>query len=193
MDQSTTLRIQMNSADYAAEQARAAYVASLPVPDQANYYVEQAQGAMDAASREARQLEATGHFVLGLLARETGSAGSMDAVHAMTTQEVTGLEVEIERLKEQIRLERRVFLDSQPSVSPAVGGLYFTRVPDNQVLIALLATVGGLLVFLTVGIYLGLFPIPYLEATGARERVTIIAGLWSVTVLMGYLGLYIFT
>jgi hypothetical protein len=183
----------MNSATYAAEQARAAYVASLPVPDQAAYYVGQAQGAMDTASREARQLEATGHFVLGLLVRETGSAGSLDAVHDMTAQEVSGLEEEIERLKEQIRMERRVFLDSQPTVSPAVGGLYFTRVPDNQVLIALLSTVGALLVGLTVGIYLGLFPIPYLEATTARDRLMIIAGLWSVTILMGYLGLYSFT
>lgn len=193
MDQSTTLRIQMNSAEYAAEQARSAYIASLPVPQQADFYVAQAQPRMEEASREAQQLKATGAFVLGLLERETGSAGSLEAVHAMTTQEVGGLEEEIEQLKQQIRLERRVFLDSQPSVSPAVGGLYFTRVPDNQVLIALLSTVGALLVFLSVGIFLGLFPIPRLEATSTRERVYIILGLWVLTVLMGFLGLYTFT
>lgn len=193
MDQSTTLRIQMNSAEYAAEQARAAYIASLPVPEQADYYVANAQPKMEAASREGRQLEATGHFVLGLLERETGSAGSLDTVHAMTEQEVSDMEAEIERLKQQIRMERRQFLDAQPSVSPAVGGLYFTRVPDNQVLIALLSTVGALLVFLSVGIFLGLLPIQYLLGTSTRERVYIIAGLWATTILMGYLGLYTFT
>lgn len=193
MDQSTTLRIQMNSAEYAASQARAAYLASLPVPQQAEFNVEQAQPRMEEASREAQQLEATGHFVLGLLARETGSAGSLEAVHAMTQQEVGGLEEEIERLKQQIRLERRTFLDSQPSVSPAVAGVYFTRVPDNQVLIALLATIGALLTFLSVGLFLGLFPIPRLEATSTTERLMVIAGLWTVTILMGYLGLYSFT
>ncbi len=183
----------MNSAEYAAEQARAAYIASLPVPEQADYYVANAQPKMEAASREGRQLEATGHFVLGLLERETGSAGSLDTVHAMTEQEVSDMEAEIERLKQQIRMERRQFLDAQPSVSPAVGGLYFTRVPDNQVLIALLSTVGALLVFLSVGIFLGLLPIQYLLNTSTRERVYIIAGLWATTILMGYLGLYTFT
>lgn len=193
MDQSTTLRIQMNSAEYAAQQARAAYIASLPVPDQANFFVTDAQPKMDAASREGRQLEATGHFVLGLLARETGSAGSLDTVHAMTEQEVGDMEAEIERLKQQIRMERRAFLDAQPSVSPAVAGLYFTKVPDNQVLIGLLSAVAALLTFLTVGIFLGLLPIYYLTALGTRERVYVIVGLWAATILMGYLGLYSFT
>lgn len=183
----------MNSADYAAEQARAAYIASLPVPDQANFYVTQAQPKMEEASREARQLEATGHFVLGLLARETGSAGSLDAAHGMAQEEVLGLEEEVEHLKEQIRMERRLFLDSQPSVSPAVGGLYFTRVPDNQVLIALMATLGFFLLFVSVGLYFGLFPIPFLEATSVRERLMVIVGLWSVSVVVGYVGLYTFT
>jgi len=193
MDQSTTLRIQMNSAEFAAEQARAAYIASLPVPEQADYFTTNAQPKMDAASREGKQLEATGHFVLGLLARETGTAGSLDTVQAMTEQEVGDMEAEIDRLKQQIRMERRTFLDAQPSVSPAVAGLYFTRVPDNQVLIGLITAVGALLVFLSVGIFLGLLPIEYLLATGTRERIYIIAGLWTATILMGYLGLYSFT
>jgi hypothetical protein len=126
MDQSTTLRIQMNSAEFAAEQARAAYIASLPVPEQADYFTTNAQPKMDAASREGKQLEATGHFVLGLLARETGSAGSLDTVQAMTETEMGDMEAEIDRLKQQIRMERRTFLDAQPSVSPAVAGLFTT-------------------------------------------------------------------
>ena len=39
----------MNSAEYAAEQARAAYVASLPVPQQAEFHLEQAGPAMARA------------------------------------------------------------------------------------------------------------------------------------------------
>lgn len=193
MDQSTTLRIQMNSAEYAAEQARKAYLASLPVPEQASFLTEKAQPQMEVATREAQQLEATGHFVLGLLERETGSVGSLDALHTQTEGEISGLEEEVERLKQQIRMERRIFLDSQPSASPAVGGLYFTRVPDNQVLIGLLSVVGALLIVVSLGLYFGLFPIEYLLATSVSERLYLMAGLWIGTVLLGYLGLYTFT
>jgi hypothetical protein len=193
MDQSTTLRIQLNSAEYAAEQAREAYVASLPVPQQAEFYTEQAAPLMAAARQEARQLESMSGFVLELLSRETGGATSIAALEQQTEGEMQGLAEEIERLKGQIRMERRQFLDAQPSVSPAVGGLYFTQVPDNQVLIALLSTVGALLIFVSAGVYLGLFPIQRLLATSVTERLTLIAILWAVAILGGYLGLYTFT
>jgi hypothetical protein len=193
MDQSTTLRIQLNSAEYAAEQAREAYVASLPVPQQAEFHLEQAAPAMTAARQEVQQLQSMSGFVLELLSRETGGSTSIAALEQQTEDEMQGLAEEIERLKGQIRMERRQFLDAQPSVSPSVGGLYFTQVPDNQVLIALLSTVGALLVFVSAGIYLGLFPIQRLLATAVTERLTLIAILWAVAILGGYLGLYTFT
>jgi hypothetical protein len=193
MDQSTSLRVQLNSAEYAAEQAQAAYIASLPVPEQAAFYLGQAAPAMNAAKREAQQLENTCGFVLELMKRETGGSGSLQELQQATEQQFQDLTEEIERLKSQIRMERRQFLDAQPSVSPAVGGLYFTQVPDNQLLIALMATLGALLVFVSAGIYLGLFPVEYLLATAVSERLTLIAVLWAVAVLGTYLGLYTFT
>jgi hypothetical protein len=193
MDQSTTLRIQLNSAEYAAEQARAAYVASLSVPQQAEFHVEQAAPAMTAARQEAQQLESMSGFVLELLSRETGGASSIAAVEQRTEAELQTVADEIERLKGQIRMERRQFLDSQPSVSPAVGGFYFTQVPDNQVLIALLSTIGALLVFVSAGIYMGLIPIEGLLSTSMTERLTLIAILWAAGALGVYAGLYIFT
>jgi hypothetical protein len=193
MDQSTSLRVQLNSAEYAAEQAQSAYIASLPVPEQATFYLEQAAPAMNAAKREARQLENTCGFVLELMKRETGGSGSLQELQKVTENQFQDLTGEIESLKSQIRMERRQFLDAQPSVSPAVGGLYFTQVPDNQLLIALMATLGSLLVFVSAGLYLGLFPIEYLLATAVSERLTLIAVLWTVAVLGTYLGLYTFT
>jgi hypothetical protein len=193
MDQSTSLRVQMNSAEYAAEQARAAYIASLPVPQQAEFYLEQAQPAMDAAKQEARQLENLSGFVLELLKRETGGASSFAEIEARTHAELQSLTDEQEELEHKIRVERRKFLDQQPSVSPAVGGLYFTQVPDNQVLIALISTLGALLSFLSVGLYMGLFPIPYLQNTAVSERITMIAILWGISALVFYFSLYLFT
>jgi hypothetical protein len=193
MDQSVSLRVQMNTAEYAVEQARAAYIASLPVPEQANFHLEQAAPAMTAAKREAQQLENTCGFVLELMKRETSGSGSLQSLEQMTEKQLQDLNDEIERLKGQIRVERRQFLDAQPSVSPAVGGLYFTQVPDNQLLIALLSTLGALLVFVSVGLYLGLLPIDYLLRTSVSERLTLIAVLWGVAVLATYMGLYTFT
>lgn len=193
MDQSSLLRIQMNSAESNAEQARTAYISSLPVAEQASYFMDTVGPRIDTASREAQQLQQIDRFVLSVLERETGSIGSLDSVKEMTDKEISKMEEEIEHLKTQIRMERRLFLDAQPSVSPSVAGTYFLQVPDNRLLLAFMITTAIFLSLISIGIFLGLFPIPRLEATTVRERIFLIAGLWSATILIVYLGLYSFT
>lgn len=186
-----TKRIQMNSAESAADAARAAYVGALPIDQQAEMRLGEARDSMETRAREAQQLTGLNELLLKLQARE-GSETLGDAAAAVQSQIAT-VSAEIDELKAQIRRQRRLFLDAGPSVSPAVGGLYFTRTPDNQVLIAFLSCFGAFLLFAGLLVIMGHVPLYYFSAMTMGERVKVVAGGWAVAVVAMYAAFFVFT
>jgi hypothetical protein len=186
-----TKRIQMNSAEAAAEAARAAYMGALPVDQQAEMRLAGSRDVMEIRAREAQQLAGLGAVLQQLQARE-GSETLGDAAEIVQGQIAT-VSAEIEELKSQIRRQRRLFLDAGPSVSPAVGGLYFTRTPDNQVLIAFLSCFGAFLLFSGLLVIMGHVPLYYFSAMTMGERIKVVAGGWAVAVVAMYAAFFVFT
>jgi hypothetical protein len=117
------------------------------------------------------------------------------------TEEVAGIiggqaatvQGQIDDTKAQIRRERRLFLDASPSVSPAAGGVYFTKTPDNQVLILFIGGFCGFLAVLSALILLGAMPGDYFTAFTMGDRLKTVALLWAAGLLLAYVGLYVFT
>ncbi len=130
--------------------------------------------------------------VLTVLDREHNSGGGEGASELVRDQ-VSTVQKQIDDAKAKIRLERRLFLDASPSVSPAVGGLYFTRTPDNQLLILFIVGYCGFLAALSALLLLGAIPGQYFAAFTMGDRVKTVVILWIAGLLLGYLGLFVFT
>lgn len=188
-----TKRIQMNSAGQAYDQATAAYISALPADQRAEARRETVTTKMAPSLSEAEQLIAMDSFLLKLLNRETGSGGALSSLTDVAESEAARIQAEIDSLKTQIRTERRIFLDSSPSVSPAVGGLYFTRTPDNQVLIAFLSCFGGFLLFAGLLVLMGHVQLTYFDRMNMTERVQVTLVGWGVGLAMMYIGFFVFT
>lgn len=188
-----TKRIARNSAEAAYNKANTDYESCLPLNDRIEEAFSRVKPTADAIAKEANQLEAMGKFLLRQMQQDTGSDVSVEQMKAMAQGEIKGLQEEIEELKAQIRKERRVFLDSDPQVSPAVAGLYFTKVPDNRVLIAFLATFGGFLLIMSLLIILNHLPFQYFQNMTMAERLKIVAGGWIGSFVMMYIGFMTFT
>lgn len=165
----------------------------LPPEQQASARLEALSPAMRNADTEAEQLVFMNEFLLGLLSKETGTDQTLVNLAGMAENEMEKLQARSEELKAQIRTKRRIFLDSAPQTSPAVGGLYFTKVPDNQVLIAFLSTFGAFLLFVGMLIILGHMPFAYFQSMTDRERLTTVAMLWVSGFIIMYAGMYLFT
>jgi hypothetical protein len=164
----------------------------LPPEQQGAARLDSVSPAVKAAETEAAQLYFMNEFLLGLLVKETGTDNTLINLAEIAEDEMNTLQQRIEELKAQIRTKRRIFLDSEPQKSPAVGGLYFTKVPDNQVLIALLSTFGSLLLFVGLLIILGHGP-SYFTSMGQSRRFTSVAMIWVAGIVIMYAGLYMFT
>jgi hypothetical protein len=121
-----------------------------------------------------------------LLTAPTVDTKSIDA----TAKE---LQDEIDAIKADIRKERRVFMDSDVSVSPAVGGLYFTKVPDNQILIAFISCFGAFLLFVGLLIILNKVPIGYFQGMTMPNRLTTVGLVWSIALIFTYISFFAFT
>jgi hypothetical protein len=130
--------------------------------------------------------------VLTVLDREHNSGGG-DGASEIVHNQVTTVQNQIDAAKAKIRLERRLFLDASPSVSPAVGGLYFTRTPDNQVLILFIVGYCGFLAALSALLLAGAVPGQYFATFTMGDRVKTVAILWGAGILLAYLGLFVFT
>jgi hypothetical protein len=165
----------------------------LPPDQQASARLEATSPAIAAANSEAEQLVFMNEFLLGLLAKETGTDQTLIDLAGIAEKEMETLQARSEDLKAEIRTKRRIFLDSEPQKSPAVGGLYYTKVPDNQVLIAFLSTFGAFLLFIGLLIILNHMPIAYFETMGQSERYTTVAIMWVAGIVIMYAGLYMFT
>ena len=173
--------------------ARQSYEECIPASQRSAERLQTAQDRIDKYNTEAEQLLFMNAFLLQTLEKEAGNMSTLNDLGGIVKGTISDLQAEIDNLKSQIRTARRRFMDSGPQVSPAVGGLYFTRVPDNQVLIGLLSTLGVLLIAVSACILLGFSPIGYMERTSITERLITVASIWVGTLLLTYMALFIFT
>lgn len=175
-------------------QASADYLQTcLPPDQQASARLDTVSPAIRSAESDASQLFFMNQFLLGLLQKETGTEQTLIDLAGIAEDEMTKLQAQIEDLKSQIRTKRRVFLDSEPQKSPAVAGLYFTKVPDNQVLIAFLSTFGAFLLFVGLLVILNRIPLDYFIGLQPRERYSSVAIFWVSGIIIMYAGMYMFT
>lgn len=175
-------------------QASADYLQTcLPPEQQASARLDTVSPALRSAESEAKQILFMNRFLLDLLQKETGTEQTLIDLAGIAEGEMAQLQSQIDDLKSQIRTKRRVFLDSEPQKSPAVAGLYFTKVPDNQVLIAFLSTFGAFLLFVGLLVILNRIPLDYFIALQPRERYSSVAMFWAIGIVIMYAGMYMFT
>ena len=193
-------RIQMNTAQQTLEaakasfdQTRTAYITSLKPVDRSRMLLKEIEPVVERLDKEANELAYINTFIMKQMGQGLGSSDTLASLNDMATGEIDSIQKEIDGIKSQIRLERRRFLDASPKVSPAVGGLYFTKVPDNQLLIALLSVVGILLAVVSALIIMNHLPFAYFQAMTMSERVKITGVIAGVTIVAVLVGLWTFT
>lgn len=186
-------RIQLNTTKAAYEAAKQDFEQCQPPDQRSAARLGEMKEAITKYETEAAQLFFMDEFLLNTLDKEAGNNNTIVGLGEIAERQTQAIQDEIDALKSEIRKERRRFLDSGPQASPAVAGLYFTKVPDNQVLIGLLACMGAFLIAISIAIVAGYLPGDYLGRATAGDRWKIVGTLWIVTVITTYLGLFIFT
>lgn len=194
-------RIKQNSAQAIVDQAtkvltkaKAEYIGCLSPAKQASAHVADAKDAIDAIQKEVDAIAYMERFILNQLKREISGGETVTTLLESARREADSLRTGIDDLNVTIRKERRLFLDANPSVSPAVGGLYFTQEPDNQVLIAFVSCFGAFLLFMGVLVLMNHLPIPYIQdRLTTTNRIQLVVGSWILACILAYAGLYIFT
>ncbi len=200
-------RIQVNTAQQAVDlatqgrdQAQTDYLACLGPQEQGAAALANAKPEMDRLEKESLELFKMNEVLLQMLGREAQAQGTVADLALYTEQEAQSLRNQIDALKASIRTERRKFLDASPSVSPAVGGLYFTKTPDNKILIAFMSCMGIFLLFVSAVILLNMVPELTTDPNSFKfanlqigERVKIVAILWVVAVVATWCAFYLFT
>ena len=172
-------------------QARSDYQSCLSPDARTQARMDDETSRLGRLSDEADALWRMDATMLTVLERELN--GPTEEAAGILGGQAATVQGQIDDVKAQIRRERRLFLDAQPSVSPAVGGVYFTRTPDNQVLILFIVGYCGFLAAISALILLGAVPIPFFQAFTMGERVKTVAMLWGAGLLLAYVGLYVFT
>ena len=195
-------RIQMNTAKSAldtAQQAydakRAAHLTCMEPTKRSEILIGDAQPVIADLEAQARSIAYMNDFLVGYLQKDVAAGGTRKGLKSLAASEQEKLATEITRLKAEIGTERRRFLDSGPQDSPAVGGLYFTRIPDNQVLIAFIVCLVAFLLIAGVVIIrdsLGILYAAQINLT-IGERVKLVLGGWAGILLIVYLGFLLFT
>jgi len=142
---------------------------------------------------EKDQLNYVGNFVLKQLEKEISTDSSFNSIRELATQSKESLRQQIDEIKGDISKERRIFMDSDVQRSPAVGGLYFTKVPDNKILIAFLCCLGAFLLFGSLLLILNHIPVDFFKAMTISERIQIVVGSIVGTLFLVYISLYTFT
>ena len=193
-------RIQMNTAQQTLEaakasfeQTRTAYITSLQPVDRSRMLLKEIEPVVERLDKEANELAYINTFIMKQMGQGLGSSDTLASLNDMATGEIESMQKEIDGIKSQIRLERRRFLDAGPNVSPAVGGLYYTKVPDNQVLIALLSVTGILLAIVSALIIMNHLPFAYFQAMTMSERVKLTGVIWVAGIVAILVGLWTFT
>jgi hypothetical protein len=177
-------RIQLNS-------AKAAYTGCLGPAAVASAALDEAATPLQRAEMQGAQLMVLNDLYLKQL--KAAEDPNMDALTGLAVERIETLQAEIDGLKGDIRKQRRRFLDADPSSSPAVGGLYFLKVPDNKVIVGFLSAFGSFLLFASLLIVLGHVPFPPFSAMSADERYKTVGVMWGVSILLMYLAFFMFT
>ena len=193
-------RIQQNSAQSIVDQATAAfaqskadYVACLGPQEQGKAALENARPTMEKLAKEVETIAYMEKVILGQLRREKNAGQTLATLAESAQEEEARVQEEIERLRSEIRTEKRRFLDSSPSSSTAVAGLYFTQEPDNQVLIAFLSCFGAFLLFVSLLVIMNQIPIFYFQGLTSDQRIKLVATGWILAAVTTYLAFFIFT
>jgi hypothetical protein len=152
-----------------------------------------ARPALDKANQDANAIFYMQNFVLAQLKKEVSNERTMNVLAESVRHESERIEAEIDKLKTEIRTEKRRFLDASPSSTTAVNGLYFTMQPDNQLLIAFLSCLGAFLLFMSLLLIFNYIPIYYLEALSSSQRFQIVGMVWALTAVVTYVGFFVFT
>ena len=195
MNESEVKRIQLNSARQAFEDAQQAYISTLDPAQQSQARSQEPDAKQLMAEAEAAAVvsEVLLNSLENTITHHSVPAAAADAITSMATEDTKRLHKEIEETKAQIRVEKRKFLDSGPQVSPAVGGLYFTAVPDNQALLIFLSCYTAFWLFLGIMLLTNQIPIPYISGMSSNDRIKLVLGTWVLLIVVTYLGFYMFT
>ena len=186
----------LQTAQEKVRESKGAYMSCLLDKDRGAYSaiaMTEAKPDMDRMAAEARTIDTMSQFILKQLGRETGTNKSIGVLSDLAKETSAKLEAEIDELKSSIRLERRRFLDASPSVSPAIGGLYFTQEPDNRIIIIFLACFGSFLLVTGLLILYGAVPVDLYGNTTFGQRLTVVVSGWIAVLLLTYVGFFTFT
>ena len=195
MNESEVKRIQLNSARQAYEDAQQAYISTLDPSKQSQVRGQEPDAKQLMAEAEAAALvsEVMLNSLQNTITHHSVPAKVADAITSMASEDTKRLQKEIEETKAQIRVEKRKFLDGGPQVSPAVGGLYFTAVPDNQALLVFLSCYSAFWLFLGVMLLTNQIPIPYISGMTSGDRIKLVVSTWVLLIVVTYLGFFMFT
>lgn len=193
-------RIQQNSAQALIDQAQQAYnqaktdyLSCLGPQAQGPVLLEDAKPAMDKISAEAETIMYMERFILDQLKREANNDKTLSLLSTAAAEETEKIQKEIEDLRAEIRTEKRRFMDSSPTASTAVAGFYFTKQPDNQVLIAFLSCFGAFLLFAGLLVLMNHIPLNALKVLTMGDRVKLVGAIWVASIVLMYVGFFAFT
>jgi hypothetical protein len=195
------IQIKVNSAKGALDRAKRTYEdregefrrTCMSAAEQGKTALTAVQAEFDSANKEAQQLAYMHQFLLGQLKQEADGQQTLGNLGQMVVAESANVQAQIDHLKGQIRTERRRFLDADPSAPTAVAGMYFTKEPDNQVLIAFLTCYGAFLLFMSLLVIQNVIPIMFFRNMSSADRIKFVVILWAVALVVGYIGFYMFT
>ena len=193
-------RIQQNSAQALIDQATSAYnqaktdyLTCLGPQEQGQALLDDAKPDMDRIEKEIGAIVYMERFILGQLEREAKNGTTISTLADSAREEAAKIRKEVEELQSEIRTEKRKFLDANPSKTTAVAGLYFTKEPDNQALIAFLSCFGAFLLFTGLLVIMNHIPVPYLQALTMNERLKAVGTAWVIAIIAAYISFFTFT
>jgi hypothetical protein len=190
----TSAKNALGTAQSAMNSAQNDYNQSCGPATIASAALQSAQGDVASVDSSVEVIQRIQKIVLNQLGNEASSSAS--TLKPVVEHEIEKVQTEIEELRSEIRKERRLFLDADPSATTAVAGLYYTREPDNQVLIAFLVCFGTFLLTLGLLVFLRLIPLQYFIAldgygeSGFTERLKLVGSFWLISLVVAFAGFY---
>jgi len=155
--------------------------------------IANARSDITSYTTEAAATQAMTNTLLSQIQRDVKMNSVLSSVSDIAQDETDKMKEEIETLKAEIRKERRLFLDADPSAPTATAGLYYTKEPDNQLLIAFIICFCIFLGVITALLLLNHIPIKYLTDLAMGERIKIVGVMWVASLLIVYVGFFTFT
>ena len=193
-------RVQQNSAQATVDQATQAYnqaksdyLSCLGPQEQGSALIEDVRPVMERIIKEVDTITYMEDFILQQMKRELKNDQTVGLLAETAQAEGDKIRHEIETLRTEVRTERRKFLDSNPSATTAVAGLYFTGEPDNQVLIAFVSCFGAFLLFTGLLVLMNHVPLASIQALSSGERIKLVATFWIASLVLAYIGFFSFT